>query len=515
MPTVRTRGETAGRSRILVASAAVVAAVLRFPGALWPIRPDEAGFTLVARSWHPGPHSLYGFYWVDRPPSLIALVRLSDAIGGPLFLRVIAAVGCAVLVLAAAGCARAWVRLREGSPAAGDRVAGWTAVAAAVLVGNLNIDPAAAKGEILGIPLVMTGCWLTLRALERRAWSPALLAGLLAMSAVGLKQNMIGGLVFGAVLLVGSAVTRRLPVRDLARLGGAALVGAALPVVATVVWALVAGVHLHELWYAVFGFREDASRVISAVPSASNRTRFVQLLLLLVVTGMTVVVAWFVLSLVPLLRRTPVMTLAVLLMVAGDVVGLLLGGSYWKPYAFSPIPGVLLCVIMLLELAETRPWRRVVGRGLVVAMAGSTALSVVLFLLHSGWVGTPPKEYATGRAIAGAAAPGDSLVVYGGRADVQFGSGLPSPYRYLWSLPMRVLDPHLAELRGVLDGPSAPTWFVAWSPLSAWDHLGDQGVGATLARRYELHDDVCGRAVYVIDGAQRPHLHVDCRRWPF
>ena len=61
-------------TRSLVAGAALVAFLLRFPGLLWPVRPDEAGFTLVARHWNPQADRLYGDYFVDRPPPIIALV---------------------------------------------------------------------------------------------------------------------------------------------------------------------------------------------------------------------------------------------------------------------------------------------------------------------------------------------------------------------------------------------------------------------------------------------------------
>ena len=56
-----------------------------------------------------------------------------------------------------------------------------------------------------------------------------------------------------------------------------------------------------------------------------------------------------------------------------------------------------------------------------------------------------------------------------GNADVQQASGLPSPYEQLWTLPMRTLDPHLAQLRAVLRGPAAPTWVVAWGDLDPWN----------------------------------------------
>ena len=61
-----------------------------------------------------------------------------------------------------------------------------------------------------------------------------------------------------------------------------------------------------------------------------------------------------------------------------------------------------------------------------------------------------------GEASAQAAEPGDTLVVFGGHAEIQLASGLPSPYPYLWSLPMRTLDPEYAELRALLASTRAP-----------------------------------------------------------
>ena len=75
-------------SRWTVTVAAAAAFLLRLPGLTRPVRADEAGFVLVARTWDPMPDSVYGAYFVDRPPLLIALFKVSDAIGGPLFIRV-------------------------------------------------------------------------------------------------------------------------------------------------------------------------------------------------------------------------------------------------------------------------------------------------------------------------------------------------------------------------------------------------------------------------------------------
>ena len=45
------------------------------------LSPDEGGLLLLAGQWSPG-SSLYGDYFVDRPPGLIALAALADAAGG-------------------------------------------------------------------------------------------------------------------------------------------------------------------------------------------------------------------------------------------------------------------------------------------------------------------------------------------------------------------------------------------------------------------------------------------------
>ena len=144
-----------GSARVVWLSA-LAAFLSRFPSLLWPLRPDEAGFLLVARSLDPGPDSVYGHYWVDRPPPIIWLLRATDDLVGPFAHRVVGAIGCALLVLAAAAAARELAR-RVGTtePGIAARAAGWTAVATAALVANAEIDPVAVKGELLGIPLVM------------------------------------------------------------------------------------------------------------------------------------------------------------------------------------------------------------------------------------------------------------------------------------------------------------------------------------------------------------------------
>ena len=43
--------------------------------ALQPLRSDEAGYLYIARQWHAGGEFLYGDFYVDRPPLLIAIFQ--------------------------------------------------------------------------------------------------------------------------------------------------------------------------------------------------------------------------------------------------------------------------------------------------------------------------------------------------------------------------------------------------------------------------------------------------------
>ena len=74
----------------------------RLLGLRLPLRADEAGFLLVARSWDPQPDSLYGHFFVDRPPLLIGMVKGVDWLGPPELLRVVGALWFGALVLVAA-----------------------------------------------------------------------------------------------------------------------------------------------------------------------------------------------------------------------------------------------------------------------------------------------------------------------------------------------------------------------------------------------------------------------------
>ncbi|MFT4262248.1 MAG: hypothetical protein QM572_02605, partial [Nocardioides sp.] len=92
-------------SRLVVAASLVGVCVARLWHVAAPLSSDEAGFLMVARQWHPG-SSLYGDYWVDRPPGLITLYRVADLAGGTVALRVVGLVAVLVAVALAARLGR-------------------------------------------------------------------------------------------------------------------------------------------------------------------------------------------------------------------------------------------------------------------------------------------------------------------------------------------------------------------------------------------------------------------------
>jgi hypothetical protein len=78
---------------------AVVAS--RLPFVARPVSRDEAGYLLVASQLGPG-RSLYGDYWVDRPPLLLGFFAVADRFGGPDALRLLGLLLVAGAVVAAA-----------------------------------------------------------------------------------------------------------------------------------------------------------------------------------------------------------------------------------------------------------------------------------------------------------------------------------------------------------------------------------------------------------------------------
>jgi 4-amino-4-deoxy-L-arabinose transferase-like glycosyltransferase len=482
-----------------VAIPAVLAVLARLPALTRPVRADEAGFLLVARAWDPQPDSMFGPYWVDRPPLLIAVFKGVDVAGGETALRVLGALVCGLVVVLAA---------RVAGQVGGPRAVPWGAVVAAALLSNPMIDVVAVKGELLALPLLLGSILLTLLAVRRTSVWLALSSGLVAGLALGLKQNLATGLVFAAVLLVASTLTGRLPTRDAVRIGLAGVAGAAVPVLGTVVWAAVEGVRMSTLWYAVYGFRSDAARVIADGSADAPQRRALLLLVIALATGLLPVLAGLVAHLRELWPDDPPVVAATVAVVGVDLVGVVAGGSFWQDYLTPLIPGAVLCTALLAG-RESHGGRRM--RWLVVGTTVSALLAMLFWLAWNVASRQEFDEVDTGKAIAVAAEPGDTLVVVGGRADLQDISGLGSPYPYLWSLPMRTRDPDFAELRVLLAGPRAPTWLVGWVAPDAWDDTGVPELEQVIEERYVEHGTGCdGHPVYLLRGEERPPVTPTC-----
>ena len=485
--------------RHAVAIAVVLTMLARLPALTRPVRADEAGFLLVARAWSPQPDSLFGPYWVDRPPPLIAVFGAVDGLGGVTTLRLLGAVIAGLTVLLAAAVA---------GTVSGPRATVWTAALVAALLSNPMIDVVAVKGELLALPCVLGSVLLTLLAVRRRAWPLAFAAGVAAALAIGLKQNLATGLVFAGVLLLVGWWTGAIPGRSVAALATAGLAGAAVPVLATIAWAEAAGVRLSTLWDTVYGFRADAARVIADGTTDAPERRAWILLAIALGTGLLLVLAGPFARLRELWHDDPPVTAATVAVVLVDVVSLAAGGSFWQDYLLPLIPGAALCTALLAG-REGRTGRTM--RGLVVAAIVSAVLAMAFWLV---WNATGHQEFdevRTGEAIAESAEPGDTLVVFGGRADLQRVSGLDSPYPYLWSLPMRTRDPGYADLTALLGSADAPTWLVEWVDLDAWADAGVPELREAIDEHYVRVGTTCNdKPIYLLRGLDRPAVTPDC-----
>jgi hypothetical protein len=480
----------------------VLAAALRLPYLRAPMSPDEGGFLVVARHWHPGGGSLYGPYWVDRPPLLIAFFRLADALGGFTALRLL---GCLVVALtvigvgvAAAGTAHTAKSSRRASV--------WAAAVAAALLVTPTGGAVVVNGELVAAPLIAFGVAYALRAvlgdanptfgLRLRPDIAAVVAGVCGAAAVLVKQNMLDVLVFGAALGLAAVVRGRVGLPVLARRAFLAVVGVAGAVVVILGAALARGTNPGGVFFAMYPFRVEATKAMQQLPDGQRVAHLTKMLEMWGVTGAPLVICAFV-ALV-LVRRTPTgpfagpFVVATLVLTTYDAGSIIAGGSYWSHYMLQlAVPTALMAGLMLASV----PW------------AGRTVAVVVLALCSMGWIaGTvarvPAAGVTIGAAIKDAAQPDDTILsVLGDGAMVQT-AGLGAPYPYLWSLPAHVLDHHFTRLTTVLKGSDAPSWVVV-RRTPATHRIERQGPGAVLRHRYRNVGTVCGRTVYLRDDLSR------------
>jgi 4-amino-4-deoxy-L-arabinose transferase-like glycosyltransferase len=485
----------ASRYATWLTGAVALAVALRAPFVFDTPEPDEGGYLLVARNWHVGDASLYGRYWVDRPPLLLLLYKAADS-WGRYGVRMLGCLAVVVLVLAAAAAARA---------VAGRRASVTAAWVAAALGSSYALAAYEVDGELLAAALVMTSCALTLWAVYRAHGAggrlvASVLAGIAGVAAIATKQNFADGLVFAAALLAACRVAGSPERRRLGAVLAGGLAGVGIALGALAVWVLTSGVGIADLAYATYGFRLDGDRVIGEGPIGAPAERVGVLLLMAVVSGLVALIVLFVVTSRGRLRDGDPVSRAVAVMVAFGVVGVVAGGSYWPHYLIQLVPAAALGAGLVADRPSAATWAR---RCAALAVSASLVASCVGAVLGAA-PGAPEASVQTmGHWLHRSAHRGDTVVVTYGHANVVLESGLVSPYPYLWSLPTRVRDPRLELLTRTLSGPRAPTWVVEWNDFDSFGLDRHRRLASVVRRRYHRVVSLCGHDVYLLDSRRR------------
>lgn len=472
-----------------MAGIALLTAALRLPFLTRQEYPDEGGLLLVARHWSDGGPWLYGALFVDRPPVLLAVFRVADALGGVLALRLLGLLLVAATVLLAG---------LVGDRLGGRRSAVAAAVAAAALLTNPLLGSHEVNAEIVGLPWVLGAVLVGLAAREGPGaagwrWGAA---GAVGAVAPLVKQNLVDGLAFVLVLVVADAWAGRRSRRELTGRLVALGAGAAAPLALAVVWA-AAGPGVGPLWHDVVTFRVSASEVIAAASSAANDHRVRLLALIAVVSGLApllLVAGW------RLWRRRPgpdPVLLATLALLVVEVAGVVGGGSYWDHYLLALVPGVSLVVAM----AAQAPGPRLLAAAVAVTAASAVVAGGVTLARQT----EQPLGHEARLAawLHAARQPGDTGLVVHGQPQVLEMGGLRPAYPYLWSLPTRVLDPRLARMTATFGAPAGPDWVVELGPLDTWSLDPTGSAQRALDLHYRQVATVCGFPVLLRDDEHR------------
>ena len=449
----RRRIGTAPKSWVIAMAVGVCLAWLPFAGR--SLSPDEAGYLIVGGQWAEG-SSLYGDFWVDRPPVLIAIFEAADALGGAVPLRLIGTLAAILTVILSGVLGRIAAPERRSAPLL-------TAGTAAVCVATPLFGATVVNGELLGLPFVVAGILAYVAAAasrhQVRGFLLSLAAGAAGAIAALIKQSMVDVFVVAAVLLFTSGAARR-------KLPGL-LAGALVTVAIVIAAAWARGTVPADLWDAVVTFRLDAARVLASTNGHAPR-RLAGLVGALVASGVPLVVAAFAWKGrgAPSVQgpwTAPDLRVAAYTLLTFELLVAFLGGSYWVHYLMGLVPGVVLFAAAFAQ--RPAPVTRSIGGALTLA-----ACSTVGVL---GWTVATPIDRHEEPAIAylqDHADRGDSAVVVLGAPNVIRDPGLEATYPYLWSLPARVRDADLATLDGLLESDRRPTWvIVARRSIDDWE----------------------------------------------
>jgi 4-amino-4-deoxy-L-arabinose transferase-like glycosyltransferase len=460
----------------------LLALVLRAPYLSVPLGRDEGGVAFIAQNWGRGHGSLYGSYWLDRPPLLVGLFKAA-VVGGDLGVRLLGALAAAALVAAIA---------LLGRTVAGECAGLIAGLFGALLSGSVAIGAVFTPAELLAaVPSTLSVLCLVLAHRSRRArWLFA--AGVLAVGAALVKQSFLDAGVAGVAFVAASAsrdrqVRRRWPLAYAA--------GAAVPLGALAQWDVAAQLPQGGFIYALLGFRVDALRTLSG-SNLPLHTRLLSLAVPALASGLVLAVASAPAGL-RRLRGDRVLTVTLSAWLAAGAVGVLGGGSYWPHYLIELVP--VSCVTAAIVLANVRRRTRVAVLGVATTISILAAVGGAVYV-----AARPPHrpELAVARYVRAHARPGDTQYVMYARTNVVYYAGLPSPYPYAWSLMVRAVPGARTRLQRLLGSPARPTWVVEWQDDDRWQ-LDPRGTtDRLLARGYRSAAVVCGHPILL--RADRP-----------
>jgi hypothetical protein len=475
------------RTRWALGGCLLLALVVRAPYLSTPLGRDEAGLTYIAQNWPGGDGSLYGAYWVDRPPLLIALFKLAG-LGGEGGVRALGALAAVGLVIAIALLAQA---------VAGPRAGRIAALLAALLSGSVSIGANFTPGELLAVvPSTLSVLCLVLAHRSRDARF-VVAAGALAVGAALIKQSFLDAVVAGvAFVAVAAAVDRDVRLRW--PLAYAA--GAAVPLVAVLVWLAAGGHSLGGFVYTLFGFRLELLQTLagSDIPLHVRLTKLQEPAW---ASGLAVALACALIGLVQL-RHDRVLVVTFAAWLAAATVGVLGGGSYFAHYLIELVP--VSCVGAAVVIARARRPISLAVLGVFLGLALPTAYVAAADVSRNP---LRRSEVAVAQYLRDHARPGETDYVMYARPNVVYYAGLRHPYPYLWSLMVRAKPGAREQLVQHLGSPRRPTWVVQWHTVSGWELDPDGRMAAVLGRGYRLAATVCGRGIYVRnDRVPRPTL---------
>jgi Dolichyl-phosphate-mannose-protein mannosyltransferase len=467
----------------------LLALLLRVPYLSAPLGRDEGGLTYIAQNWPSTHGSLYGAYWVDRPPLLIGLFRLAS-FGGDVGVRILGAVAAVALLVAVVLLARAVAGPRAG------RIAG---VLAAVLTGSISLDAVFTPGELLAaVPSTLSVLCLVL-AHRSRQTRFVVAAGALSIIAVLVKQSFLDAGFAGVVFVVASAVSDR-EVR--LRWPLAYVAGAAASLAGLLVWLAATRLSIGGFTYIMFGFRIELLHTLAA-SDVPLQDRLMSLWHPVWESGLLLAVLAAVAGILHL-RRDRVLAITLGAWLAAATVGVLGGGSYFAHYLIGLVPVACVAAAVLIARAHWLIGVAAVVAFLFVALptAQGGAVYAAAHTIHG-------RERAVGHYVRDHARPGETQYVLYARANVVYYAGLPQPYPYLWSLMVRAKPGARAQLQRLLGSPQRPTWLVQWQNLDEWQLDPGTGMDRVLGRDYRLAAIVCNHPIFVrSDRKPRPRLTV-------